>query len=125
MDLRTTKRRWFKLHANECLNGSIRWQLTAEERGVWYDLLVFSAVCSNTGMISDRDGNPFPLSFIANRLNISQELLETTISKCRDEGRLTVTDGVIQISNWNKYQSEYDRVKDYQQAYRERKKYQG
>ena len=64
---------------------------------MWYDLLVFSAVCSNTGMISDRDGRPFPPSFIANRLNISQELLETTISKCQDEGRLTVTDGIIQI----------------------------
>ena len=113
VDLRITKRRWFKLHANECLNGSIRWQLTAEERGVWYDLLVFSAVCSNTGLISDRDGNAFPLAFIANRLNINQELLETTIEKCQKEGRLTFSDGVIQISNWNKYQSEYDRQKKY------------
>ena len=71
-DLRVTKRRWFKVYANECINGSIRWQMSAEERGVWYDLLAFSAVCSNTGIICDRDGRPLPRPFIANRLNISQ-----------------------------------------------------
>ena len=118
-DLRTSKRRWIKLYPNECLSGSIRWQLTPQERSAWYDLLFFSSVCSNTGDICDRDKNPIPRSFIANRLNISLQLLNSTIEKCKEEGRLTEDDKGFHITNWGKYQSEYDRQKPYRQAKKE------
>jgi len=114
-DLRTTKRRWFKLYPNECINGSIRWQLSPAERGVWYDLLAFSALCSNTGIIADRDNKALPHSFLANRLNIDLELLETTLTKCIEEKRITEDDDGIHITNWERYQSEYDRQKPYRQ----------
>lgn len=111
-----TRRRWIKLYPLECIDGSIRYQLTPSERGVWYDLLNFSAVCSNDGTISDRDGRPYPLSFIASRLNITITLLKSTLDKSIEEGRLTMTlDGVISITNWTRYQSEYDRQKPYRQ----------
>jgi len=115
-EMRSTKRRWFKLYPAECINGSIRWQLTPSQRGVWYDLLAFSSLCSNTGDISDRDHKPYPHSFIANRLNIDTRLLEATITSCIDEGRITEDDQGIHITNWTMYQSEYDRQKPYRQA---------
>ena len=105
--------KWIKLYPMECLNGSIRYQLTSEERGTWYDLLNFAAICTNHGTISDRDGRPYPHDFIANRLNISSELLEKTLKNCIEEGRVTEDEEGIHITNWKLYQSEYDRQKVY------------
>ena len=118
---RISRRRWIKLYPIECLEGSIRYQLEPDERGVWYDLLNFAALCSNDGSIADRDNRPYPHTFVANRLNIALELLDRTLKKCLKENRLTEDDKGIHIRNWNAYQSEYDRVKGYQQAYRQRK----
>ena len=110
-----SRRKWIKLYPMECLNGSIRYQLTSEERGTWYDLLNFAAICTNHGTISDRDGRPYPHDFIANRLNIALELLEMTLSNCLKEGRVTEDETGIHITNWKLYQSEYDRQKVYRQ----------
>jgi hypothetical protein len=110
------QRRWIKLYPIECLEGSIRYQLEADERGVWYDLLNYAAICSEPGVISDRDGRPYPHSFIANRLNVSIELFERSLRKCADEGRIRENDDGIHIVNWKVYQSEYDRQKPYRQA---------
>lgn len=110
-----TRRRWIKLYPVECLDGSIRYQLEPDERGVWYDLLNFAAICSNTGTIADRSGRAFPHSFIANRLNISVELLEITLDKCKKEGRLFENGAGIHITNWATYQSEYERQKPFRQ----------
>ena len=94
MDKRVKGRRlWIKLYPVDCLDGSIRYQLQADERGVWYDLLNFSAICANPGTIADKDGRPYPHSFIANRLNISLELLEQALKKCKEEGRIREDDG--------------------------------
>jgi len=117
-DFRTTKRRWIKLYPGECINGSIRYQLTPSERGVWYDLLSLSSLCSNTGDICDRDGKAFPLTYIANRLNIRLPLLKATIEECTNEGRLTQDEHGLHITNWDKYQSEYDRQKPYRKKRR-------
>jgi len=117
MPSRTKGRRpWIKLYPIDCLDGSIRYQLEPDERGVWYDLLNFSAICADPGKIADKDGRPYPHSFIANRLNITLELLELALKKCVDEGRIQEVDGgVIVITNWAAYQSEYQRQKPYRE----------
>lgn len=112
------KRTWIKIYPLQCLEGSIRYQLEADERGVWYDLLNFAALCATPGVISDNDKRPYPHSFIANRLNITEELLERTFRKCQDENRLSENDTGIHITNWDAYQSEYQR----QKPYRDKKK---
>ena len=116
-DFRTTKRRWIKFYPGEIINGSLRWQLTAAERSVWYELMLFASLCSNTGDICDRDGKPFPYSFIANRLNITGKLFRSTLKKCIDEGRIAEDDAGLHIVNWSRYQSEYDRQKPYRQGH--------
>ena len=109
------KRSWVKLWVTGWLHGSIRWQLDPAERGVWADLLCLAGECGQEGKICDNDGRPYPREFIANQLNILQILLDETIAKCKHEGRLEDKDDVIIISNWQTYQSEYDRVKKYRE----------
>ena len=108
------RRTWIKLYPIDCLEGSIRYQLEPDERGVWYDLLNFAAISvQEPGTIADKDGRPYPHSFIANRLNISLELLERALNKCAEEGRVQEDASGIRITNWKAYQSEYERQKPY------------
>lgn len=116
------RRTYIKLYPIDCLEGSIRYQLEADERGVWYDLLNFSALSATAGIISDKDGRPYPHSFIANRLNITLELLERTLTKCEQEGRIRENEVGIHIVNWAAYQSEYERQKPYRDAKKSGKK---
>lgn len=111
-------RRWIKLWTNEWLKGSIRFEFSAEERGVWADLLALAGNCRQDGLISANESTPFPHSYIAGNLNISLDLFEGVLEKCKKSGRISENKHGITITNWSKYQSEYDR----QKPYRERKK---
>jgi len=113
------RRTWIKLYPIDCLEGSIRYQLEADERGVWYDLLNLAAICATPGLISDKDSRPYPHDFIASRLNISVELLEASLAKCIEEGRISENVNGIHITNWAPYQSEYERQKPYREQKRE------
>ena len=114
-----TRRTWVKFFITGWLHGSIRWQLEADERSVCADLICMAGECGQGGLIADNDGRPLPRSFIANRLNIPEELLERTVAKCKHEGRLVDSDDdTLKITNWVANQSEYER----QKPSRERKK---
>jgi len=111
------KKRWIKLYVTGWLHGTIRWQLKAEERGVWADFLALAGEAQKDGAICDNDGRPLPLDFIANQLNIKRSLLDRFIAKAIDENMIRIDDtGVIHISNYMAYQSEYERQKPYRQA---------
>ena len=114
-------RTWVKLDCNGILRGSINYQLTLEEQAVWIKLFAYSAVCGGEpGYISDNDGKAMPDWYIAQELHCSVELLNITVEKCIDEGRMSKNGkGVFHITNFEIYQfTEYDR----QKPYRERKK---
>lgn len=110
---RNRRRTWVKLHVTGWLHGSIRWQFSPEERGVWADLLALGGELGQDGKFCDNDGRALPWDFIANSLNIRKALLETVVNKSLEEGRLKEKDGVFILSNWSYYQSEYDRQKKY------------
>lgn len=114
-------RTWVKLDCNGILRGSINYQLTLEQQAVWIKLFAYSAVCGGEpGYISDNDGKAMPDWYIAQELHCSVELLNITVEKCIDEGRMSKNGkGVFRITNFEIYQfTEYDR----QKPYRERKK---
>jgi len=108
---------WFKLHSKGWLTGSIRQQLTAEERSVWADLLAMANECRTRGVIARAQGIPYSREYLANHFGVSQELLNSTIEKCRadanDPGRSireghrieVLEDGTIVITNWEQYQA--------------------
>jgi hypothetical protein len=102
-----------KLYLTGWLHGSIRWQLEPDERGVWADLICLAGECGKAGRICDNDGKPYPLKYISSMLNIPEKLLMQTIDKCKAEDRISQDDGILAITNWKVYQSEYERQKAY------------
>ena len=119
------RRTWLKFYPYEALHGSLRYQLDSAERGVWWDLWGWSGLCINFGTISDNDGRAYPLSFIANRLNITEELLKRTLEKCELEGRIKEDEHGIHVTNMLTYQSKFQSEYDRQKKYRHPKKSEG
>lgn len=112
------KRTYVKMFCYECLHGSIAFQLEPEERCAWYELIYLAGLCGMEGLIADKESRPYPHSYIAHELHISEELLKRTLAKCLEEGRIKEDEHGISITNWKAYQSEYQR----QKPYREEKK---
>ena len=108
---------WFKMHSKGWLDGSIRQQLTMEERSVWADLLAFANESRQRGIIARAKGIPFTREALASRFGVPLEVLNSTIAKCQvdandpstgvpDGNRLEVLeDDTIVITNWERYQA--------------------
>ena len=111
-------RRWVKVFCYDMLHGSVSYQLTEEEQAVWVKLLCLAGLCGHEGVIADHDLRPFPHSFIIHELHTDEAIFEATMKKCIEEGRISEDGDGIRITNWVKYQSEYDR----QKPWRERQK---
>lgn len=106
-------RTWIKLYCYQRLHGSVCYQLDEAEQSVWDKILCLAGLCSGEGVIADNDGRAYPHTFIAHDLHTDLDLLERTLAKCKDEGRITEDEGGLHITNWTAYQSEYDRQKPY------------
>ena len=106
-------RDWVKLWIKESLLGTIREDLTPEERGTWYDFLLLAGNCRVPGVISANENTPMPIKRIAGILNISEALVKHCLEKFKQSRRIMIdADGLIHITNWERYQySSYDRVK--------------
>ncbi len=106
-------KKWIKLWVAESLRGTIRFDLTSEERGVWFDLLAMAADGRHDGFIAPNNEHGYPDSWIAATLNISLKLLKRVITMCEETNRIERTPLGLHIINWSKYQSEYLRQKPY------------
>lgn len=106
------------MYVNECLEGTIRFDFNAAERGVWYDLIMLAGRCRVSGTISANEHTAYPHSYIAGLLNIEVELLEQTLEKCKQSDRVVEDEKGIHLVNWAHYQSEYERQKPYRQKQR-------
>jgi hypothetical protein len=110
-------RKWVKVFCYETLHGSISYQLSEEEQAVWIKLLCFAGLCGNDGIIADHDLRPFPEKHIIQEIKTTPEIYQATMKKCKAEGRITENgQGILVITNWSKYQSEYDRQKQYKKG---------
>jgi len=107
------RRKWVKIWVDESLTGTVRFDLTPAERSIWYDLIILAGACRVPGQISSNETTPFPHDYIANLLQVPLDLLQTTLKKLADTGRISENENGIHITNWLKYQSEYDRQKKY------------
>lgn len=115
------KRKWIKLWIDECLTGTVREDLTAEERSVWYDFLLVAGRNRPPGCISANENTPISPKRLASILNIAESLVRRCIVKFEKSGRIRIRPNrVIYICNWGKYQyTDYDRQKPYRQEYPE------
>lgn len=103
---------WLKVYPVGWVDGSIRATMTAEQRGVWIDLLCLASVSRVRGCVCRSKGLPFTRAEIATRLKISEALLNETIALCcadkntdDEEYRMKVDEsGCLFIVNFDKYQ---------------------
>ena len=107
---------WIRLWINESLKGTIRFDLDAAERSIWYDLLLLGGDCRIGGQISSNEQTAFPHGYIATMLRVPLDLLEQTLVKLKASDRIREDETGLYIINWKKYQCEYDRQKPYREA---------
>lgn len=114
----TYKRKWIKLWIDECLTGTIREDIEADERSVWYDFLLLAGRNRPPGCISANEDTQISTKRLASILNISAGLLARALRKFEESGRIEIDpEGIIHIVNWDKYQyTDYDRQKPYREA---------
>lgn len=109
---------WIKLHSKKWLFGSGR-LMTPDKRGVWVDLLALAAESKlRDGTLRHDIDKPMTRDYIASVLLIDRELLDACIvafhaDKNVDDGKGRIEvwdDGTIEITNWDKYQSQPEHI---------------
>jgi hypothetical protein len=94
---------WIPLYVDKWIFGSTRIELEPAERGVFIDLMVLGA--KDEGFIRANETTPFLQVQLAGLLNIPIELLQTTIAKCKEFGKIEETSaGIYRICKWHDYQ---------------------
>lgn len=154
--MNTRRRNWVKIWVNEWLRGTVRFELTPQERAIFIDLITLAGDSRIPGIIcsgvdeealktfegSDEKSQKVhknfyeekenllkeikkflgvPLNYLAVTLHCSNYILKNTLNKLQQTNRIVVdvkqkknlTLYTIAIVNWHKYQSEYDRQKNY------------
>lgn len=118
------RRSWVKLWVNEWLDGTTRFEMTDAQRAFWIDLLAMAGRSRFPGRIcagaSEGAYIGYPLNkfqaLMAEPIDIEKTLL---LFEKTGKIRLTVTSSsptklvMIELVNWDRYQSEYQRQKKY------------
>ena len=106
------------------LFGTLRHELASGERGIWNDLLDMAKISRvRPGLIAAGKNTAYNHQWLANFLNVSIEELEITLKKLEKTERIIENGNGIEILNWARYQSEYERQKPYRQKEDDRNKY--
>lgn len=95
---------FLKLYSREWLQGSLRIENDAAERGVWADFLALANESRNRGIIQANDITPYPHEYLASMLNIPVDLLEHCIAKFTEQGRVKENNAGIKVLNFSYWQ---------------------
>lgn len=95
---------FLKIYSREWLQGSLRIENDAAERGVWADFLALSNESRKRGIIQANDITPYPHEYLASLLNIPVDLLEHCIAKFTAQGRISEDGNGIKITNFDYWQ---------------------
>jgi len=93
--------------SKEWLQGSLRFDCSAEERGIFADLLALANESRNRGIIQANETTPYPHLWIASTLNIPYENFEKALQKLIVQERIEETIFGLKIVNFNWYQREF------------------
>lgn len=107
------RRRWIKLWTQETFYGTTTRELEPAERWVWLGFLALAGDSVEPGTICAAPGVPWTDKQLSDVLKAGPTILESAKTKMLNHGKITINEGIIHISNWEKYQSEYDRTKKY------------
>ena len=108
-------RTWIKVYCDKWLEGTLR-EESPDIRGVWIDLLVLAGGghYGDTGEIKLTNGVGYTDEQIAQILCIKKSLWRNAKLRLVETERIKISPrGAISITNWSKYQSEYERQRKY------------
>lgn len=89
-------------------------ELTPDERYVWFGFLLLAGDCAHEGNICATENSGYTDDQLADLLKTEKDLIQRAKRKFIKYGKITITpSGIINISKWKLYQSEYDRQKSY------------
>jgi len=98
------------------LFGTLRHELDSAQRGVWNDLIDLAKLGRvRPGLIAPNDKTAYKHEWLAAFFNIPLDLLNTTLKRLEETGRIIENGNGIEIVNWHLYQTEYDRQRPYRQ----------
>jgi hypothetical protein len=118
----SSKRSWIKLWVDEWLSGTTRFELDPGERSVFADLIVMAGKSRFPGIIAAGENNDgyigYPIQYLAGTLVVPDNMLESALEKCAASEKIAVTRNgngnvVIEVINFTRYQSEYQRQRPY------------
>jgi hypothetical protein len=108
-------RTWIKVYCDNWIQGTLR-EETPDVRGIWADLLALAGgnQYGDIGEIKLTIGVGYTDEQIASILYIKKSLWRKAKLRLLETERIKISPkGAISITNWSKYQSEYNRQKRY------------
>lgn len=124
MNPRFGKRSWVKLWVNEWLDGTTRFEMTDSQRAFWIDLLALAGRSRFPGLICAGKVRDAYIGYPINKFQalMAEALdIDKTFALFESTGKIKVTVTsespvklvMIELVNWERYQSEYQRQKKY------------
>ena len=110
--------KYLKLKIDELLVGFD--ELMDDEFKVWLFLLCYAGKSKTPGKIEKPDGTPYRIETLADLLNYPEKRFQEILNKLEALGKIKVQDGKIEVVNFKKYMSSYERY--YKKLYEEKKK---
>ena len=110
-----SQRQWFKIHSKEWVNSSIA-QEPLEVQGAFVRLMAYAANggYGDKGVIKLTDTAGIPDSGLAVVMGVSPSKWKRLKATLVEKDRIRIWEhNIISITNWAKYQAEYDRQKPY------------
>ena len=93
---------WFPFWVDKWIFGSMRLEFDPDERSLWLDFLCLAA--KDNGFIRANEQTPYSLRQLAGLLIYDETMVETTINKFIEKGKIVRDqNGVLYITNWEKY----------------------
>jgi hypothetical protein len=103
---------WFPLWVDNWLFGSTRIELTTEQRAVWVDLMALAS--KDSGYVRANPSISYLPTQLAGLLNISEELLKSTVQRCVETEKIEITnEGTLRLVNFDKYSLTERRKRDF------------
>jgi len=116
-------KKWIKLYPEETFKGSTFVELNYKERYVWWGLLLMAGRSPDEGKIYKRWDTGYKPQELAYELDCPLSVIKSALDRMvnkrpdEDKPKIKILDnGIIEICNWYKYQSEYERQKPYRQS---------
>jgi hypothetical protein len=111
-------RTWIKIYPDRWLDGSIR-EESLEVRAVFIDLLALagSGRWGDAGVVKLTENHGYSYQDLSKIFGISVRKCKQIISSLIETDRISIDSrGIICITKWSKYQSEYERQRSYREA---------